>query len=274
MKSGYFSFKKEFFKWFQSFKTSMVRELTYKLNFILELIAPAMVFFLIQYNLWHSIYLTTGEEVINNYTLKAMIEYQFWIFISQIFSRTYFFSMNIAMDIRLGKISSFLLYPFSYISYNFTLFLSQKGVQFFIGMLTLSISLLLGWVDPPSFFLFLKFLSFIFCVTLYWFFMQLIIGFLSFWMENTWSLDVSLRFLTFFLSGSLLPLDFFPAFIHKILLFTPFPYLNYIPVKIIMGQEISFLPPLLIVMSWILVIFLFCYLMWKKGLKLYSGAGI
>ena len=274
MKSKAFSLKNEFLKWSRSFKTSLVRELTYKLNFILELIAPAMVFFLIQYNLWHSIYFSTGEEFINNYNLKGMIEYQFWIFITQIFSRTYFFSMNIAMDIRLGKISSYFLYPFSYISYNFTLFLSQKVVQFFIGMTTLAISLLLGWMDMFSLVLFSKFLLFIFAVTLYWFFVQLILGFLSFWMENTWSLDVSVRFLTFFLSGSLLPLDFFPKILHQILLFTPFPYLSYIPVKIITGEEASFLQPLLILSAWIFVIFLFCHLMWQKGSKLYTGAGI
>ena len=233
----------EYYKWLQSLKISLSSNLQYKIDFLLSMVIPVFVFFAIQYNLWKSIYAVNSYEYIRGYSLSEMIEYQFWIFIFNLFVRSYFFSQNISEDIRLGKISAFLLYPFGFISYQMNLFLSDKLIQFFIGAFSLSLALVFGWVGIPSVDLLLKAGAFILIISAFWFFIQLFIGFIAFWLEQTWSLNISVRFISIFLSGSIIPLDFYPPLFAKTLLWTPFPYLAYVPVKILMGESLLILAP-------------------------------
>ena len=237
----------EYYKWLQSLRISLSQNLQYKLNFLLSMIIPVLVFFAIKYNLWSSIYKVNSHETIQGYSLSDMIEYQFWILIFDLLVSSYFFSQNTSEDIRLGRISSFLLYPFHFISYQTNLFLSDKLIQLFIGAFSLSLAFVFGWVEIPSVNILLKAGVFIVMINVFWFFTQLFIGFIAFWLEETWSLNISIRFIAIFLSGSIIPLDLYPPAFAKILLWTPFPYLAYIPVKILMEN-------LLMLVS----LFLFC----------------
>ena len=235
---------------------------------------PVLIFFAIKYSLWSSIYAVNPKTEIQGYTLARMIEYQFWILIFDLFIRSYFFSQNVSSDIRLGKISSFLLYPFHFISYQFNLFLSDKILQFVIASSCLALVLSIGWVEMPPLSNVLKAGLLILLVALYWFFIQMIIGFVSFWLDETWSLNVAIRFISAFFSGSILPLDFFPEFLTHILFWTPFPYLVYFPIQILMGQEVDFLSCFSILLFWTFIFFLISKAIWKKGLNLYTAAGI
>ena len=265
---------REYLKWLESLKICLARNLNYKINFLLMMVVPVVVFFAIKYNLWRSIYASNPQTEIQGYTLSKMIEYQFWILIFDLFVRSHFFSENISDDIRLGKISAFLLYPFSFISYQLSLFFSDKLIQFFIGSFCFALVLSLGWLKAPSLFILLKAGVFLLIICLFWFFVQMGLGFLSFWFEKTWSLNVSVRFISAFFSGSIIPLDLYPEALAKILLWTPFPYLIYFPVKILMKEEVSISSCLFVLSVWIIILFFVTKWLWKKGLNFYTGAGI
>ena len=274
MRAFFSVFSIEYFKWIQSLKISLSRNLYYKTNFLLMMVIPVLVFFAIKYNLWNSIYATNSNQNIQGYSLSKMIEYQFWILIFDLFVRSHFFSQNISSDIRLGKISSFLLYPFGFISYQLSLFLSDKLIQIFIGLFSLFLAIVFDWIPIPSASALLTAGAFILMINFFWFFTQLLIGFVSFWLEETWSINVSIRFISAFLSGSIIPLDLYPDFFEKIVFWTPFPYLIYIPVRILMGEAIDAPFSFLLLFIWSLVIFFISQWAWKKGLNLYTGAGI
>ena len=274
MQAFFWTTQKEYFKWLQSLKTSLSRNLTYKINFILMMVIPVLVFFAIKYNLWHSIYATNSYKYIQGYSLAEMIEYQFWILIFDLFVRSHFFSQNISSDIRLGKISSFLLYPFHFINYQSSLFLSDKLIQTFIGSFSLFLVCAFGWVNIPGASTLLQAVFFLLMINAFWFFAQLLVGFVAFWLEETWSLNVSIRFISAFFSGSFIPLDLFPDLFTRILLWTPFPYLTYIPVRILMGESVNAGRSLLILFIWLLALLISTQRVWKRGLKLYTGAGI
>ena len=274
MLSFFVTIRLEYLKWLQSLKISISKNLNYKINFLLMMVIPVLVFFAIKYNLWSSIYATNSAENIKGYTLSQMIEYQFWILIFELFVRSHFFSRNISEDIRLGRISVFLLYPFGFINYQLSLFLSDKLIQFFIGIFSLSVAVFFGWVQIPSIYILFKAGIFIFMVSTFWFFTQLLIGFFAFWLEETWSINISVRFISAFLSGSIIPLDLYPEIMSKILLWTPFPYLIYIPARMLMGEPVDVVFSLFILFIWILILLFLAQLVWKKGLRLYTGAGI
>ena len=227
--------KWEYGKWTQSIKTALIKSANYKINFFLSLIVPVCVYFFIKYNLWTSIYRFNLTGQTQGYSLEKMIQYQFWIMILDFFVRSHFFSENLSEQIRLGKISSFLLYPFGFISYQLSLFISDKIIQLFVGGMALSLAVWFHFTDPVQLSVLIKSLLLILMVSGFWFVTQIFVGMLAFWLEETWSLNVCIRFITAFLSGSLLPLDFYPETLTKILLWTPFPYLIYFPVKVLMG---------------------------------------
>ena len=266
--------KREWRKWAQSIKTSLIKSATYKINFLLTLFVPIFIYFFIKYNLWTAIYHFNGAELIKGYTLKKMIQYQFWILILDLFVKSQFFSLNLSEEIRLGRISSFLLYPFSFIKYQSSLFISDKIIQLFAGTAVLCAALFLSWVDPAEPGILIRAFVLIFMVSGFWFLTQVGIGFLAFWLEETWSINVSIRFLTAFLSGSLLPLDLYPELFKNILVWTPFPYLIYFPVKMLMGETVPFGFVCGVLGGWLIVLAIFNSLLWKKGLKLYTGSGI
>ena len=264
----------EYLKWLESLKICLARNLNYKINFLLMMVIPVLVFFVIKYNLWNSIYASNAQQEIRGYSLSKMIEYQFWILIFDLFVRSHFFSENISDDIRLGKISAFLLYPFSFISYQLNLFFSDKLIQFFIGSFCFILVLLLGFLSLPSVFILLKGGAFLLMICLFWFFVQMCLGFLSFWFEKTWSLNISVRFISAFFSGSIIPLDLYPEMLAKILLWTPFPYLIYFPVRILMGEPVSSFFCFIVLSVWIVIFFFTAKWIWRKGLNFYTGAGI
>ena len=268
------SLRLEYLKWSQSIKISLSKNLNYKINFLLMTCAPVLVFFIIKYNLWFSIYAGNAYKTIKGYSLSQMIHYQFWILVLEFFVRSHFFSLNISQEIRHGKISCFLLYPFSFINYQLSLFLSDKMIQTFIGVFTVCLAFLFSWAEIPSAPILLKAGIFILMINMFWFFVQLLIGFLSFWLEETWGLNVSMRFIAAFLSGSILPLDLYPELFAKILLWTPFPYLTYVPVKILMGESVDISFSLSLLFVWILILFFLVRWVWRKGLKVYTGAGM
>ena len=268
------SFKWEYLKHTQSIKTFLIKNITYKINFLLMMVIPVFVFFFIKYNLWVSIYKINSIEVLKGYTLSKMIQYQFGIVLLDLFVRSHFFSQNLAEDIRLGRISAFLLYPFNFISYQFSKFISDKILQLFIGLTTLSIVILFDFVKIESFFILIKFFFFVLIINIFWFLTQTLIGLLSFWIEETWSLNICIRFITAFLSGSFIPLDLYPEFLRNILTWTPFPYLIYFPVKILMGDQVPILFCFSVIALWVFILAFATRWTWKKGLKLYAGAGI
>src|SRR5690606_15115581 len=98
-------------KWLQTIRISWTKQMAYKINFVLLIIGPTVVFFFIKYNLWSSIYGMEGVENIQGYDLPKMLTYQVWVMIVAFIAQGYN-SMNLAEDIRLGRISSYLIYPF------------------------------------------------------------------------------------------------------------------------------------------------------------------
>ena len=96
----------------------------------------------------------------------------------------------------------------------------------------------------------------------------------SFWLEETWILRVILDIMTAFLSGAIIPLELYPKWFLNILEWTPFPYLTFYPVKTFMGQNSNLGSSYLIVSLWICLFCLINHLIWKKGVRLYTAAGM
>jgi ABC-2 type transport system permease protein len=262
-------------KWQKTIEVSWSNLLVYKLNFFLTVIGPMLVFFFVKINLWSSIFANSQTTILSGYSLRDMLSYHLWVMIASMITISST-SQHIAEDIRLGKITFYLIYPFSLWEFHAAKYLARQSVQLLIVFITVALSYLLfsSYLTTLSFYSLLFGILLALFAGLFWFSMSYLIGLLGFWMEETWTIMVLFQIITYFLSGAIIPLDLFPAWSQEILFWTPFPYISYIPAKTFMG-EYPALPQLMGVMScWILLLLLITRQVWRKGLNFYTAAGM
>ena len=267
----------EISKWWATLRVSWSQYLAYKLNFLLLVIGPVLVFFFIRYNLWASIYRLEGIETIQGYTFAEMLAYQVWVMVIGFLGQGYN-GRNLAEDIRLGRISAYLIYPFSFWRFHAGNFLAFQGIQIGVSWVTILAVASQGWVSLSGTSAWMHIASgflFTLCVGFFWFQMSYIIGILAFWLEETWVIRVMMVTLSQFFSGALLPLEIFPEVLQRALAYLPFPYLTHVPVKLFMGTyEGSLLTAYSMLGLWTLVLLLIGRLLWQKGIRNYTAAGI
>jgi len=260
-------------KWWQTYKIAWSKQTTYRLNFVLQIIGPTLIFFFIKYNLWSAIFKSNQEIIINGYNFKQMISYHVWALIVSLIAQGHS-AINLAEEIRMGKISTYLIYPFNFWEFHTASFLAFQSLQFFVSAVTISLFYSFGILQDLS----LNYLIMGYCfslfVSIFWFSLQYLTGILGFWLEETWVLRIILMIASAFLSGAILPLEFFPPWFVNILNWTPFPYLSFYPIKIFTGQSIDLIAAYLNIGLWTTLIIVANHLIWKKGIKLYTAAGM
>jgi len=183
-------------------------------------------------------------------------------------------SMNLSEEIRRGKISTYLIYPFNFWEYHTASFLAFQGIQIFISFVTLVLLGFAGLVNIINFHALLIGIIFTLYVSIFWFALQYLIGLAAFWLEETWMIRVIMMIISSFLSGAYLPLEIFPTKLVAILEYTPFPYLSYYPIRLMMGEDLSIIKGISILSSWLVIILFLNHLTWKKGMRLYTAAGM
>jgi ABC-2 type transport system permease protein len=261
-------------KWLVTMSVSLSQTMAYKLDFVLFILAPPLVFFLIKYNLWVSLYRLTGSSSIQGYTLIGMVEYQAYALIVSMFAQSYS-AMRLSEDIRYGRISAFLLYPFGFWEYNAAGFLAAQLLQLVISSILICGMWFLGWLSQLSFLTLFCGFFFAGLAGFFWFTVIFTLGLLAFWLEESWILRVIFSIITSFLSGGVVPLELFPKPMLRVLEYLPFPYLTFVPVKIFTGTyDGSLVQAFSILMLWLVIAIALCGYTWRRGVRLYSAAGI
>ncbi len=183
----------------------------------------------------------------------------------------------LSSKIRYGRLSPYLLRPFSYLLFDLG---NNIGEKIFKLAYSLAIALALGIifkVQPPVLTplelgaigislitaLFLNYLT-DFCI-----------GLVAFWTSEVRSLVDFLDLFIFIFSGLLFPLALLPSQIQNIAGYLPFRYIMSFPIEIYLHKltsaEIIF--GLAMELFWLMAIILLYKFMWRKGLKVYSAIG-
>ncbi len=261
-------------KWIQTIHVWWGQYTAYRLNFFLQVIGPALVFFFVKFSLWTEIYHNMGpDSTIGGFTLNAMLQYHGWALIIAMLTQGHV-NFDLSNDIRLGKISTYLIYPFDFWEYHTAGFLAFQTLEWPIAFLTGSILLFFSIIHLPALLPFLGILVLAVFLSFLWFTLQYLAGLVAFWLEETWILRVLFTIVATFLSGAIVPLDLFPKWFSSLLLYTPFPYMLYYPVKVAMGFVTLESKVFFIVAAWTLVFAIINRQVWRRGLRLYTGAGM
>jgi len=266
-------------KYLVVFTVTIKEYFVYRLNFILWRFRVVLNLLLPLF-LWTSVF--EKQAVIGDYDKTVFISYLLYgnLIATFVFGTRTF---DISSDINDGKIINTLLKPISFFRYNFVKEVADKAINLFFAIFEI---LFLIWlfklkiIYPNNLLLFIPiFINSI----LISYFINLTLSFLGFWTTEVWPIRFIFTMLLFFVAGSYFPLDILPKPIYGLILATPFPYMFYLPAKILISNSTP-LRPLgfegqaiyqLIFFSyfWLLTSYFLARLVWQKGIKSFSFWG-
>jgi len=96
---------------------------------------------------------------------------------------------------------------------------------------------------------------------------------LAFWTERAHAIE-QLWFLPYmFLSGMIAPLELYPQVLQDVLPYTPFPYLIWFPVRVLLGGDVNLTLGFTVMTFWTVVFYATYRVLWHVGLRRYSAMG-
>jgi ABC-2 type transport system permease protein len=260
-------------KYLYGFKMYFLDSFQYRFNTVAALIFGNIGLF-VEILFWSLIYNGDMEQMINGYTLPAMITYYF---IGGLFRRFIFGSDYMGM-IKSGSLGQILLKPYDIDVLNYFKNLSRSLTSmlpqtlFVLAVMPFAAKYL-TWNLKLANVLFLA--LFLIISTLTSQLLNSIIGYMAFWLENAEAVMWSLAVLLNLMSGMVIPLDFFPEWSIAILEKTPFASWGYLPAKIYLGLfDVSQMTDLSIVhFLWVIILLALNKIIFKIGIKRYSSVG-
>ncbi len=263
-------------KYLTLFGISFQNEFTYRLNFILWR-ARNVIRILMVFILWSSVF--RSHRTAFGYTKEQMLTYVFLVLVISTFVTSAPSNENVGGEISSGDLSNYLVKPINYLH----AWLTRDWASKLLNMLfaTFEISLLYLWFKPQihlSSSVGIIIVAAVMCVVaaLTYFYLTKMAVFIAFWApENTWGLMFVVLVLMEVLAGTIFPLDVLPHWAYNVLQFTPFPYLVYFPIGILVGKfSLSeSLRLLLQSAGWIAITWYGAVKIWRLGLKAYSASG-
>ncbi len=245
----------------------------YRFGFLFNILG-SIIYMAVAYYLWRSIY--AGSAVLRGMTFHETFVYVALGSAIFILLKTYA-DWFISNEIREGMIAVYLTKPVDYQFYalsvsagwalmNLTavslptmimlVFVFQVPFELGPGLLLFPLSLLLAFL-----------LSFCF---------DYFIGILGFYSESVWGMSITKEIFITVLSGALIPLQFFPDWLQRILLLLPFQAIYHIPLMMVTrpGQGWDVLLAMLGVQAvWVIAAFLVTRLFYNQAVKVLRVAG-
>lgn len=259
-------------------KAGIKSELAYKAQIVMwGVISFCEVFFILF--LYGAIYRSSEggmSSVINGFTYNDMVLYMITSFLFSFIMGAGDTSYNIFTDVREGTISNTLTKPVSYrLRHLFTYFgvLILDFIVVIIPIMTTvyAIFIATGLFEVTAGAFALNLLFFLVFSILAGFINNAIsyfIGMMVFYTDHLFGLNMIRSTLESFLGGKMIPLAYMGV-LGVIFSYTPFAFMNSVPVLTIMGKldMPSILIYILIALSWLLVIELTNHLLFKHAMK-------
>lgn len=211
--------------------------LEYRFNFLFQLFITVSIGVVVQVFLWNAVYESSTSPIqIGNFTHFSLLVYIAIAGIISSITKSGKAERSASDEIRLGTISKYIVKPISHIGYVIFSSVAERTATF-IG--TILILLLFG---TPFFLYFSVSFSIVNIVLAFPLIligivanilMGLLLSYLAFWVDETWTFHVIKDISTWFLSGSLVPYSALPKVFETMFNYLPFQFLASTPALII-----------------------------------------
>ena len=256
-------------KYFPFFRASLLNIFIYRGRIILWVLVDIFRFVMMLF-LWISVYKNNGS--LNGFGLDEILLYFSLIGITSVFTYSEV-QYEMSYEIRKGTLSYYLVKP---IKYKTRLFFENLGSLFGSTVIVFPISILtmviLMAVFDVSFTVTLPqvlfFLAYLPLILVFVFEYGFFFGNLMVYTENNFGLSILMGVLMRALSGTLIPLAFYPDFLLKVVNFLPFRYVTQ-PVLIMLGKvdQGQIWLGLLTFVGWIVLFKLINYIIFNISVK-------
>ena len=231
--------------------------------------------------LWGAIFgvnTASPHRELNSYTYQDMVAYYLLAMVGRAFSSMPGLATGIARDVRDGTIKKYLTQPIDMLGYLFWHRIAHKLVYYAVASGPFALVFYLcrnyfpGWPDAVVIAAWLMSLVLAFLVG---FLLESLIGFVSFWFLEVSSLVFIYMMINFFLSGHMIPLDFFPSPLSDWVQFLPFKYLAYFPAAVMLGKVPAdrLALELGVECVWIVVLLVANRIAFARGVRRYGAFG-
>lgn len=245
----------------------------YRFGFIFTILGNVL-YMAVTFFLWRSIYS-------NSATLRGLTFNETFLYVALgsavfILLRT-FTDWFIAGDIREGYIAIYLTKPLDYQLYVLATSLGAGLMNLTAITIPTIVMLIFVFHVPfqagPGLFLFPISLAMAFLIS---FNFDYFIGILGFYSESIWGMSITKEILISVLSGALIPLQFFPDVLQKILLALPFQAIYHTPLMMVtrpnQGWDVL-LSMLAVQFAWTVATFVLTRLFFNQAIKVLRVAG-
>lgn len=224
----------------------------------------------------------TGEggkhATIAGYAYYDFVAYYLLTMVSRAFSSMPGLAGGIALQIRNGEIKKYLVQPVDLTGFLFLMRVAHKIVYYGVAIAPFALVFYLcrhyfaGWPPPDVLVAYVISLMLAFILG---FFLEATIGMIGFWFLEVSSLLFVYMLFNFFFSGHMFPLDMLPQPWKTVVQVIPLQYLAYFPAAVFL-QKING-PDLWIGLSiqaaWTVFFIVACRVIYRRGVRRYSGYG-
>lgn len=229
------------------------------------------------YIFWAGAYSEKGQ-IIPTWSFSNVTAYYIVLVIAESFLVVHIEEDVARWDIQEGRLSGYILKPFSYIAFKFLEEIPWRIIQGAFGVVTFVVfrfllgnflSLALPFstiVLVISMWIFGYILSFLY---------KMILGLSALWITDYAGLQQVSEVIFFIFGGLLMPLEFLPDIAKRIANMFPFAYTIYYPIVALQGK-LSIYDSLRIIgiqLAWIAGLAIILHFVWKKGVTLFTGIG-
>lgn len=264
-------------------KMALAERLAYRGDFALGTLMRFLPI-VTQIFLWWAIFQSLDPDSpktasLSGYTFQDMVAYYLLTMVGRAFSSMPGLSSSIALKVRDGEIKKFLVQPVDLISFLFWSRVAHKLAYYTVATLPFALVFFLcrdyftsGWPAPEVMVAFVCSLVLSFALGFY---LETCIGLVGFWMLEVSSLLFVYMLFQFFLSGHMFPLDILPEPFATIVSYLPIKYLAYFPAAVFLGKikGTALAIDLAMLFGWTMFFFGLSRLLYRAGLKRYSGFG-
>lgn len=189
-------------------------------------------------------------------------------------TNTYSFGRHIQKLVARGEFSNTLIRPVRTLLHVYISFLGYDFYTLAYSVLSCVLGII---IYPPqnliNVFLFVLFLILSVLLGLV---INILLAVVGFYSPEAGSVKNTLRHISKILSGSLVPLSYFPDNLRTLVSYTPFPSLVYYPTIALQKGLVSFpfTQTFLVSIIWLSVLCILAYFLWKRALHNYDGVGL
>ncbi len=205
---------------------------------------------------------------------EALVRYFLAVFLVRQFTVVWVI-WEFEREIVEGRLSSRLLQPLDPGWHHFASHLAEKAARlpFALALLALFFALYPEAFWVPSLGQVLLAAVAIALAYILRFLMQYTVAMFAFWTERASALENFSFLFYLFLSGMIAPLELFPPTVQQVIAWTPFPYMINFPANLLIGLPVNVVQGFAITLLWCGIFFGLNRLLWRRGLRHYSGMG-